>query len=294
MIDFEGIVSSDWHLRNDVPVCRPEDQEEWIDFQFQNIGMIQETAIEKDLDIYCIGDIYHRSQPYMGIIGRLKQAFDDFTNELYRLAGNHDLPYHSWDNVINSGWFLSPGKDILHAKKGAFHFGTILKKKKASIVFTHQLVFPDKKSMPPMAEGKTAQELLDEYPNAKWIFTGDYHRAFHYENGGRHVVNPGCLSRQSVGESEYDCGFYEVHTATNEVIFHSIGDTAVLKTAHLEKTKERDDRIDAFMEIIRETGKVTLSFTDNLNKKLLNKKIPQGTKSIVTEIEEELKKGVKK
>lgn len=294
MIDFDGIITSDWHLRNDVPVCRPEDQEEWLEFQFDKISDITGIATVKDLDIYVIGDIYERSQPYMGVIGRLKMSFYAFEKELYRLAGNHDLPYHSWDNVINSGWFLSPGKDILHAKKGAFHFGTLLKKKKASIVFTHQLVFPNEKSKPPMAEGKTAQELLDEYPNAKWIFTGDYHRAFHYENKGRHVVNPGCLTRQSVNEADYDCGFYEVHTATDEVIFHSIGDTVKLKTEHLEKSKARESRIDAFMEIIRETGKVTLSFVDNLKKKLLNKKIPIGTKDIITEIEEEIKKGVQK
>jgi len=291
MTDFTGIITSDWHLRKDVPVSRPETEEEWADFQFHKIGDMQNYAEDSDLDIYLIGDIYERSQPYMGVIGRLKQQFENFPLSLIKLAGNHDLPYHSWDNMINSGWFLSPGKDLAKTDRGAFHFGTDLKRKKARIVFTHQLVFPDEKSRPYMAGGKTAQELLDEFPNAVWIFTGDYHKAFHYENNGRHVVNPGCLTRQKASEEDYDTGFYVVDTFKNHVEFVSVGDNVQMNTQHLQKSKERESRIEAFMEIVESKGKVSLSYKDNLDKKLLNKKINTGIRTIITEIRTEL--GVK-
>ena len=287
-MSFNGIITADWHLRKDVPIARPEDEEEWIGFQFSKVALIHYFAEKNKLDIYCNGDLFDRSQPYYGITNRLIAAFKDFRQSFYKIAGNHDLPYHAWDNAINSGWYASAGTDMTESQKGSAHFGTKAASKRSEIIFTHQLTFPNEKSKPPMAGGKTAQELLDEFPNAKWIFTGDYHKAFHYENNGRHVVNPGCLTRQSVTEEDYDTGFYEVHTDTEEVIFHSVGDTIQLKTEHLQKSKERESRIDAFMEIVKETGKVSLSFKDNLKKKLLNKKIPQGVKNIIIEIEEEI------
>lgn len=289
MKHMDFILSADWHLVKTPPVCRPEEEEEWINFQFSKVKIIKDFAEENNLDIYNTGDIFDKSQPYYGITNRLSFIFESFKNTLYKLAGNHDLPYHAWDNVLNSGWFSTAGTDMLIVQDGAFHFNTILKKKKAKIVFTHQLIWPDEKSKPKMAEGKTAQKLLDEFPNAVWIFTGDFHKAFHYQNNDRHVVNPGCLTRQSVTEENYDTGFYEVHTETEEVIFHSVGDTALLKTEHLKNQKERESRIDAFMEVIKSTGKISLSFTDNLKNKLLNKKIPQGVKDIITEIAEDMK-----
>lgn len=290
MAEFKGIITSDWHLRKDVPAARPEEESEWIDFQFKVIEQMQYVAIKNELDIYLIGDLYERSQPYMGIIGRLKVTFERFERKFIKLAGNHDLPYHSWKNMINSGWFLSPGIDLSTVNMGAFHFGNVLKRNKAKIVFTHQLVFPDEKSKPPMAGGKTAQELLDEYPHAEWIFTGDYHKAFHYENDGSHVVNPGCLIRQSATEEEYDTGFYIVDTAKNLVKFVSVEDTVEMNTAYLKNAKDRDSRIEAFMEVLESKGKVTLSYKDNLKKKLLNKKISKGIRDIVTEIKEEINK----
>lgn len=289
MIKFDGVITADWHLCKNPPVCRPENEEDWINFQFAKVKMIRDFAEENNLDIYNNGDLHDKSQPYYSIVNKLLLLFTDFKNTLYKLAGNHDLPYHAWDNVLNSGWCSTAGTDMTLPQNGAFHFGTFLKNKKAKIVFTHQLVWPDEKSKPKMAEGKTAQNLLDEFPNAEWIFTGDYHKTFHYQNEGRHVVNPGCLTRQSVTEENYNTGFFEVHTETEEVIFHSVGDTVQLKTEHLKNEKEREFRIDAFMEIVKITGKISLSFKDNLKKKLLNKKIPQGVKDLITEIEEEIK-----
>lgn len=286
-----GIITADWHLRKDVPQSRPETEEGWINLQFSIVKRIQDHAINTGLDIYQNGDLYHRSQPYQGIIGNLIAAFTGFPLGFYRLAGNHDLPYHNWDNVLNSGWYASPGFDMTIVQNGAFHFEQESHKTKNKIVFTHQLTFPDEKSRPYMAGGKTAEDLLEEFPNAKWIFTGDYHKAFHYEKRGRHVVNPGCLTRQSATEEDYDCGFYVVDTEKNKVEFVSIGDTVPLNTMHLKKSKERETRIDAFMEIVESKGKVSLSYRDNLEKKLENKKITKGIRTIITEIKEEL--GVK-
>ena len=54
--------------------------------------------------------------------------------------------------------------------------------------FIHRLVFPTVKELPPTEKACTAMELLAEFPDSKWIFTGDMHTAFHFEHKGRHVM----------------------------------------------------------------------------------------------------------
>lgn len=285
---LEAIITGDWHLRNDVPICRPETQEEWIDLQFSKVRQIFEYAINHDLPILHTGDLFHRSQPYYGVVGRFNELCKELKPEFYKLAGNHDLPYHNFDNVLNSGWYSAYGEDIKDFYGGAFHFGTKPTRLKAEIVFTHQLIFKTEKELPPMIDGKTAKDLLNEFSKAKYIFTGDNHKTFHYEKNDRHVINPGCLLRQSATEEDYNTGFYIVNTDTNKFDFHSIGDDCLLNTNHLQKTKERDERIEAFISKVQASGQVSFNFTENLNAKLLNKKIAQGIKDIVIEIKEEI------
>lgn len=290
-MDIHAIITGDWHLRNDLPPCRPETPEEWLDLQFSIVRRIFQLAEKIGVTIYHTGDLLHRSNPYYGILGRLQKTHEEEDPDFGRLGGNHDFPYNTFDNAINSGWNLAPGWELPDEFPGAFHFGQSPKDPNADIIFTHQLVWPSEKDKPSMASGKTASELLDEFPKAKWIFTGDYHRAFHYEEDGRHVVNPGCITRQSVNEIDYTPGFYIVDTKKESVEFVEVGDTVPLVTTHLEKTKERDERMAAFIEVIKEArdGETGLtSFKDNLKKKLLNKKLPQGILEIVKEIEEEI------
>lgn len=289
MKNIRCVITGDWHLRKDVPISRPEMEEEWINLQWCMVRAVKVFCEKKACDLIHTGDLFHKSQAYYGISNQLKEIFDHWDLGFFKIAGNHDLPYHLWENVMNSSWLATTGEDATLMLDGAFHFGTTPKDSDAEIIFTHQLVFPDEKSKPPMAAGKTAQELLDEFPNAKWIFTGDYHKAFHYEKKGRHVVNPGCLLRQSANEEFYDTGFYYVDTRKEIVEFHSLGDTIPMNTEHLHNAKERNDRIEAFMEIIEEKGEVSLSFTENLHEKLNNKKVPKAVKAIIQEIKEEIK-----
>lgn len=289
MIEFSGIITSDWHLVKKVPPARIETEEEWYHKQQACIDQVVDKMLETGLPIYHCGDIYDKSQPYYGIVSLLQKSFSGIDPELFqRIAGNHDLPYNSFVNVTNSGWYNSFGVSMTTEQRGACHFGTSPRSKKAKIIFTHQLSFKDEKSKPPFVEAKTAAELLEEFPNAQWIFVGDNHQRWHYESKGRHVLSPGTFLRHSANEENYDVGFYEVHTHRNEVIFHPIEDNAVMDTTYLKVGKERDERIDAFLEVIESKSKVSLSFIENLNKKLMNKKISKPVKDMVQEIKTEL------
>lgn len=289
---MQFILTADWHLRNDVPICRSETQEEWLDYQFDIVEQIFKLAKARALPIYHIGDLFHRSQPYFGVIGRLNNLYNSKYKDVgfYKIAGNHDLPYHNFDNVLNSGWYLAPGIDLKTKFNGASHFGQ--KHNIDKFIFTHQLVFPNEKSRPPMATGKTAEELLDEFTKADFIFTGDYHKDFHFEKNGRHVINPGCIIRQSINEEKYITKIYFINTDSDPVFsIYDLNDSKSLISNHIEQNKKRDDRIEAFIEVVASSKKVSLSYQNNLETKLKQKGISNGVKRVVIEIQEELNGG---
>lgn len=149
-------------------------------------------------------------------------------------------------------------------------------------LFIHTLCFPDMKSMPPNVNAVCAKDLLEEHPNAKWIFTGDYHHSFHYEWNGRHVVNSGCLIRQAVDMKDYRCGAYFVDTDGNVVEFLPIKDNAdMLDDAYIVDEKVRDERIGEFVDKLKGTKAVSLDFADNVEKALASSDLDDAVKDMV-------------
>ena len=221
---MRGIITADWHLRATRPRCRIDD--DWIGTQRNALNQIAELAGKYNCNVYCVGDVFHSNSDTSFECIQLVQDFSNklcsFGRTLGILAGNHDLPYHSSGNLsrsaigvllqsYNVGYILDSINDTEQALVSASNFDED-DDMSAIYVFKHILVFPDLKSIPPNLDAVTAKELLAGFPNAQWIFTGDYHHQFHYEKRGRHVVNPGCLLRQASDMKDYQPGVYFVDT----------------------------------------------------------------------------------
>jgi len=293
------IITGDWHLRKDVPVCRTGmTEEEWEELQFNAVCVLLDSAEAFGASLLNTGDIFHKSQPYYGILNQLNYYLSNYSLKIMRkLAGNHDLPYHSWENVKNSAWEAVKCKALSADFTGAFHYGTEPVDPDSEIIITHQLVFPDEKSRPMDHIGKTAEELSQEFPKAKWIFTGDYHRRFHVEtSNGCHVINPGCLTRQVADFDDYKPGYYLVNTEIGSVEWFEIGiDTEPLYTYHIEVAAERNERIESFIEVLKDgagSGKDKRkmpTFTEVLERKIANKNISAKVRDIIADISAKLR-----
>jgi hypothetical protein len=172
----------------------------------------------------------------------------------------------------------------------------------------HTLTFPSVEDIPFGAEAVSAYQLLDKYPDALYIFTGDYHTHFVVEDDGRYVINPGCMNVQSADMIDYVPSIYFVDTGkhievstmadkrpkyrvTNmEVTQLAIPDTPnVLTRNHLDQQKARDERIASFVETVMHDGQIGLSFEDNLKAAMDRNQLPQDVKDVLQEVEEELK-----
>ena len=215
---------------------------------------------------------------------------------LYVLAGNHDLPYHMSGNIERSaiGILFRSNKikkikdyfidnDFEDFSAGNFDEETEDKK----IIFKHVLCFPNMKSLPPALDALTAKDLLEEYPRAKWIFTGDYHQNFHYEKNGRHVVNPGCLLRQVSDLKDYQPGFYFIDTDENIVEFNPIIEEGeFIDNSYILREKEKEERIEAFANKLGEVENVSLDYVENVKSAIISSDISGELKETIEELME--------
>ena len=282
------IVTADWHIRGTTPRCRND--KDWMATQRNALKSLYNYAIEYDCDICVVGDLFHTvadtSFECIQLIQELALNLKNENKRLYILAGNHDLPYHSEDNIDKSAiGIVLMSDNVYHISDienvSAPNFGGTVNKD-AEIVFTHVLTFPDRESMPPNVNAVTAYDLLDDYPKAKYIFTGDYHHAFHVEEDNRHVINAGCLIRQVADMKDYKPSCYYVDTQTNVIKQLYIADDGdMVDDSYLVKEEEREKRIEEFVDKLKATKNISLDFADNVAKALTTNKLGKEFEDVV-------------
>lgn len=292
------ICTADWHIRATKPRCRID--EDWIQTQRQALDQIVKISKDKKAPVMVVGDLFHSNSDVSFECIQMVQQMADELGELYILAGNHDLPYHSSENIEKSAigvLFNSQNIFMIADWFEKYHFNTGGKflysasnfdeqdYTNAKVVFKHTLVFPDAKSIPPNCDGTTAKELLEEFPNAEWIFCGDYHHNFHYQKNGRHVVNSGCLLRQASDFKDYQCGVYFCDTDKNIVEFIPIIDSEqLIDDSYILQENEREERIDNFVQKLKDTESVSLDFLANVESALQSNELESDLKEVIEEL----------
>lgn len=287
------VLTADWHLREDRPRCRKD--EDWIFTQRKALSQVLGICRDKGCDLYVVGDIFHRSSEFrmVRIVQTLADELEKTDLRLYYLAGNHDLKYHSSLNLDSSAiGLLRSSNNCRFIKDNPFENLDAPNfdeepgyAEEVDYLFLHTLCFPDMKSMPPNVNATFAKELLEDYPHPKWIFTGDYHKSFHYEWNGRHVVNAGCLLRQVSDMKDYECGVYFIDTNKGIVEFiRIIDDEELVDDSYIIEEKERDERIEGFVSKLSETKSVSLDFLDNVRKAMSSNLLDDEVKDMIMEL----------
>lgn len=287
------IVTADWHIRATKPRCRKD--EDWMETQRNVLNQIFEIAKAKECDVFAVGDIFHsNSDTNFECINMVQDFADRLEREcdslLCIIAGNHDLPYHSSENLNKSAiGILFNSQSIIPINKyyqGKYSLSASNFDEQdnhdAEIVFKHTLTLPIKN---PMFESETPETLVEKFPNAKWIFTGDYHKAFDVKVNGCHVINPGCLIRQVSDMKDYQCGVYYVDTEEEIVEFIPIIDNEELvDDSYITIQNEREERIDNFVSKLKDSKHLTLNFIENVENAIIENKISHELKNKINEL----------
>lgn len=259
--------ASDLHLVGKRPRCRLD--ADWLATQRSMLQFLVSTANENHCPLHLGGDIFDHARVSTEVVVMALQELLKVEHGVYITAGNHDLPNLSWDMVAESslGVLLQvfPHTPCIPGIQDAAPFGRDCPTG-APVAFSHQLVFEDESKRPPMAKGHTAESLLEAFPDARWIFTGDHHDRFHVAIGDRHVVNPGCTlihNSSMIGERAY-CALVDIDAESVEWI-EIPDDPSMVSDAHLRTVEARESRVGAFLERVKGTGGVALDFRASLD-----------------------------
>lgn len=294
------LITADWHVRGTAPVCRKD--EDWIDSQRQTIQFLVDEAERHDVDrIMQLGDIHHTAVISSEALTMLMETISKVANRLCILPGNHDLPYHNYDMVKSSslGVLLTQFQELtsLEGTWDAQPFG-LETPGTSGTRFIHRLIFPDEASRPVKTAGQTAEELLEEFPEAKTIFCGDYHHSFIFEKDGRHVINPGCIGIQVADMVDYQpvyalCTVHQDGTLEScEFVPIPAPSGQVIDTSHIEVAHVRNERIQGVLEAFEASDSSTLSFRSELENDLMNepnKEVSEIVSGLLQEIDNESK-----
>jgi len=289
------MITADLGLREDKPRCRLD--EDWLDSQRQAIRFVLEKTKEKNAELCIVGDLFEYPIVHPSVVNMFFAELHGAGDKVYLIAGNHDLPYHSWKNVNRSSFGeVMFGKEVLDLRYlgRAAHFGNRMYGNETGLYFLHEYIYKDEDKCNPWEKerGKSAQQLLDLYPKAKWIFVGDNHHKFVYKKNNRYVINPGCLLVQEADMIDYEPAIFFVDTEKGiieEILLPKFGE--LITDEYLKEEKKRFEGIEAFVESVKKSGEVSLSFEDNLKKAISKNKEQLGTAvNIIDEILQEVKK----
>lgn len=285
------LLTADWHIRGDRPRCRVD--EDWIGSQRQDIAAVRNIADVNNVDeVWILGDLFHQPRCATEAVVMVLDELKRFRVPVYVLPGNHDLPFHDYQNLdrCSLGIVLKSFPELHTLDEGdgydsrgltlvANPFGMDPESPICDVWATHRLVFKDDKSRPMKDLGQTAQELLDAAPNVgAMIVTGDYHHGYvHTGPDNRRVVTPGCLNIQVADMADYRPRVYIWDTMDGSVSPKYIGKepAANVVTDYLEVEKMRDDRMEKVLQVVGSSEGVSLSFMDNLEKVVQGGDFPQ-------------------
>lgn len=297
----DAILTADWHIRETTPLCRTDD---FLKTQLNKIKQIREIQEKyNNIPILLAGDIFHQWKVFPKL---LSTSISWMPDNIFSVPGNHDLPAHSFERLEESAYYTLFCADKIHSciNEGGicapitlfkklnfvaygFPFGSKLSPNKhrnnrnRSVAIVHELTYKSKKPFP----GKIleSKQIIKKLKGYDLIVIGDNHKPFTRKYKGQLLVNPGSITRQRTSET-HKPKVYLWYADTNEVepVYLEIKKNVISKE-HIEEEKERDERIEKFIDMLDEDLDMGLDFKNNMRIFFSENKLGKLTKRKILE-----------
>jgi hypothetical protein len=305
----DAILSSDWHLRLDTPLCRTDD---YLEAQMRKIKFIKSLSDDHGgIPVIMAGDLFNKW--WIGPAKESKEFIADLIKELpwiIMVPGQHDLPYHNLELLPKSGLAILeaagivdilinqlsilgqqpthrlPGKipiDITGFPYGVKYCDLKTRAKGIrTICVMHHLVMADKEKAWPGAEEERASKLLKKLKGYDVILTGDNPKQFVLEKDKRLLVNPGSMMRMKSDQEDHIPAVYLWWAESNTIEARPLPmEEGVISQEHIETEEKREERISAFVTRLSDDVEVGLSFRENLEVHMKKNKTKKSPKELV-------------
>jgi DNA repair exonuclease SbcCD nuclease subunit len=294
-----ALLTSDWHLREDTPICRTDS---YWNSMWKKVDFISNLQKKWNIPVLHGGDLFDKARPSLNLV---RETMLHIPDEFYTVYGQHDLVNHSLDltnkcgidvlsvakklhvlgtisycndnNLVVDGfhWGQEP-KDTVQAIEIFKQTSPLMKK----ILVWHQMVWQGKKPYPTCTDAP-ASSVIKKYPYDLLLF-GDNHKTFVEQYEGRLLINPGSLMRMDADQIDHKPCVFLWYASDNTVqqVFLPI-EEGVISREHLDVKEERDNRITAFVEKLSDNYSVSLSFEENLSEFMKVNNVEKSVREII-------------
>ena len=109
-----AIACSDIHLSSKAPIWRTNEPD-WFEAMKRPLQELHKLKIKYNCPIFCAGDIFDQWNSSAELINF---ALENLPNDIYAIAGQHDLPLHNLENIKQSAyWTLVKAGKIINIEK---------------------------------------------------------------------------------------------------------------------------------------------------------------------------------
>ncbi len=297
----DAILVSDLHLTDSTPVSRTDD---YITAQICKLQFLQSlSAKNNNCPILCAGDVFDhwKASPWL-----CSMAFNFLPRPFIGIPGQHDLPEHSLEELprsalsllgyVDSELFILTGEEMEYESKFqivGLPFGKLkkfdvsmlkqpLRKDRVKVMMLHELTWKSKR--PSWDKGSwTDLELINEFGEYfDLILTGDNHGGFVTKHDDCLLVNPGSMLRKTADQEDYKPRCYLYYADLNDVFpVHFPVEKNVHTREHIDRKKEHDERITAYISRMKENWEIGLSFRKNLEAFFAENNTPKKVREII-------------
>lgn len=287
------ILSGDNHLTDKTPENRIDDYEETALRKFQ---FTLDTARNKGVELVIQpGDFFDGSAPSYSLFTKVVKMINDSGLFIATIYGQHDLRYRNKGNTALRALKEACPKlllelndtfqDLVYIQSASFEEPVPKPKAgKFNVLIIHKMIV-DTKLWEDQEDFVYGNEFLKSN-KFDLIVSGDNHKSFYANFGHRWLFNCGSLLRSTIAQTEHEprlIFFDTIHCNWSEILIPIKPANEVFKMEQVIKAKERDEKLESFVEGLSQHKEMGLSFEDNLNAYMKENEVDPSVQTIIKE-----------
>ena len=289
------LLVGDLHARTATPAKRLD--ENFLSTFLDKLSQIVQIAKYNNAIILQAGDWHDSFSPDKLLLIKEIELLANCGVDIFTIHGQHDMRYHSQSSTKHSAIrVLEAAKCLcvldekepfrLHDDVNIYAapYGTSpildIEDDAFNILVSHVMVM--NKPLYINHEYISPTDYMKEFPGYDMYFVGDIHTPFVSKRNGNLMINAGSVLRSSIDQKDYkpkvilfdtdDKSYSDIYLDVKEDVFDLV-----------EIKKIQENKFEGMIEKLRESGKISVNFKDNLDLFIKKHKI---NKNIVDIIEE--------
>jgi len=287
-----AILCSDLHLSLHPPVARAKEPC-WFEAMARPLREIEKVREHFNADVICAGDIFDRwnSPPEL-----INFALRELPTRLYTIPGQHDLPYHSMDEMERSAYgtllrvgHVSHAEDLIRNDmdclvKAVDWDGTLTPINPnglLNIAVLHRYVWMDGFCYPGANPDSRVGMMRESLKGWDVAVIGDNHKGFMTRIGNTTVFNCGTMMRRKSDEISYkpQIGLLYKSGKIQPYLLDTSKDV-IEDVATAESVGERLELTD-FLQGLNELRESGLDFVETMKQVLGSKEVPLNVRQYI-------------